>query len=193
MSKYIFSAFLVAVLLTACGSVTPGGLIAASRLDPLETSPSDIIVAVSVPEALRLRDGDAVFRLGFIPEDQSVAEPIDAVVPLTILDGITKPRSAQSGEAIFILGFSAQDAAEIAAVQEQIKTIRAQGVDGSGSLGITIESGCYTSELGDSLEVSTWLRTAPADNFVLLNRSVNLFDVLPPEGRAQLEAKLNRC
>lgn len=193
MSKHIVSALLAAVLLTACGTVTPGGLIAASRLDPLEASPSDIVVAISVPEALRLRDGDAVFRLGFMPEDQSVAMPIDAVVPLTIMDGITSPRPAQSGEAIFILGFSAQDAAEIAAVQEQIKTIKAQEVDGSGALGITIESGCFTSELGDSLEISTWLRTDPADNFVLLTRSVNLFDVLPPEGRAQLEAKLNRC
>jgi len=193
MSKILISTCLAAVLLVGCGSVTPAGLTAVSRLDPLESPLSDLVVAISIPEALRLRNGDAEFRLGFTPEDQSATDVIDETVPLTHMDGIEGPRPTAVGETIYVLGFSTQDAANLTHIQDQIKTMQAQDIKGTGTLSITIRGGCLTNDLAQGLVVSTWLRIDPAANFVLLTRNVNLLDVLPPARRAQLKGNLIPC
>lgn len=67
--KSVALAGLILLSLIACSSVTPRGLIAASRLDPLNSDAAKLAVAVGVPNTVRLVDGDAEFALSFVPED----------------------------------------------------------------------------------------------------------------------------
>ncbi|GFE63743.1 hypothetical protein [Litoreibacter roseus] len=180
-------------VLAGCSSITPAGLGAAIRLDPVGTPPGDLTVAVSVPDALGLRDGDAEFRLAFVPDDPNAADPVNVTVPLNIREGTTGPRTAAADEAIYVLGFSAQNADLIAAAQDRIKALKDQQIAGNGQLSITVEGGCLKRSLDGRLPVSTWLRTDPEAGFVPLTRRVDLFDALPREERAQLEAKLVPC
>lgn len=193
MLKPLLSLCLVAAVLAGCGSVTPAGLTAAARLDPVLTPPGDLTVAFGAPDALRLRDGDVMFRLAFTPDDPAVAEPVAASVPLSVLEGTMPPRATAAGEVVYVLGFSAQNAARLSAVQQQIIALGDRNVDGKGSISINVQSGCLSRDLGDSLPVSSWLRTDPEARFVRLTRQVDLFDVLPEAERAALEAKLEPC
>lgn len=193
MFRTAISMCLSAAVLAGCGSVSPAGLIAASRLDPLETPPGDIAVAVSVPEALRLRDGDAVLHLGFVPDDPSVADPVVATVPLSVSEDRLGPREAQSGERIYVFGFSPTTAAQLKDVQTRIKALQADDIDGEGTLSIGVEGGCLEGDLGDALPVATWLRTGPEAKFVTLTNATNLFDLTSSEEQAELKAEISRC
>lgn len=193
MLKATISLCLMAAVLAGCSSLTPAGMIAAMRLDPLETPPGNLTVALGVPDALIMQDGDAQFRLAFQPEDPTAAVPVDTTVPLTLLDDANGPRAAAAGEAIYVFGFSPQDAALVSAAQKQILALKEQQIDGDGKMNITIVGGCLTRDLGGSLPVSTWLRSDPQASFAPLIRRVDFFDVLPAEERAQLEAALVPC
>lgn len=192
MLKSVLSVCVTGVVLVGCGVVSPAGLVAAARLDPLGTPPGDISVAISVPDALRLSDGDATLYLAFAPDDPDIAAPIATTVPLSISDE-TGPRAPAPGEAIYVFGFSASAAAQLSAVQDQITSLKRQDVAGKGTLSIGVGGGCLTRALDARLPVTTWLRTDPAAEFVSLTRSADLLDVLPPDERRQLEAELTPC
>lgn len=193
MLRTIFGAGLMAVFLAGCGSITPAGLLAANRLNPLETPPGDIMVAVGVPEALRLQDGDATFRLAFSPANPTETPPVDTTVPLTLLTGTPAPQPSTANETIYVLGFSPQDAARVSATQARIRALKEQEIAGEGALGISVIGGCLAGDLDGRLPVSTWLRTDPQGAFVPLTRRSDLLQALPAEERAQLEAALEPC
>ena len=78
----IMPALLSVLVVNACGNVSPGGMIAASRLDPVNTPPGDVALAIGVPDTVQLLDGDAVLRITFaedghqlvhteVPEDRA--------------------------------------------------------------------------------------------------------------------------
>jgi hypothetical protein len=162
------------------------------RLDPVETPPSDLSIAVSVPEVLRLSNGDASLYLGFLPDDTGIADPVDTTVFLTI-SSETGPRSPNSGEAIYVFGFSASAAKQLSAVQSQIRSLRTSGIAGSGTLSVAVVGGCLTGDLDGTLKVSTWLRTSPSGSFVPLVRETDILNELHQQERAQLLAGLNPC
>ncbi|MEL7184128.1 MAG: hypothetical protein AAFY65_06215 [Pseudomonadota bacterium] len=186
-------ALIAASLVTGCGSVTPAGLVAAMRLDPLATPPGDITVAVSVPNTVRLTDGDAQFRLAFTPDDPTRAGSVDTTVPLTLIENATDAPTPPDGDAVYVWGFAPRDAARVAKAQAQITAARSNGLAGDGSVGVSIEGGCTTVPLGDTLPVSTWLKTGPDTGFVQLTRRTDLLTALPAAERSALLSKLTRC
>jgi len=190
-SNYLFC--LLALILAGCAGVSPAGLIAASRLDPLESPPGNISVAVSVPDAVQLKKGDADLSLAFVPDDPERAASISKSVPLSISSRVAGPRDPKEGEAIFVLGFSEEDAVGLTAIQDQIKSLRSKGVEGSGSLSVAITGGCVTRELDDGLPVTIWLRTDPGAKFVLLTRSADLFKETSSEDAASFKDEMQRC
>ena len=182
----------LALSLGACTSLTPAGLVAASRLDPLPTPPAAIAVAVGVPETVKLTDGDAEFALSFVPEDTrhaTVSETVSLQVrPST--DGRPEPNSAT--ETVYIAGFSETDAQRVAAAQAKIKAMKNSGVDGEGTLSIGVVGGCTKAPLV-SLPLSTWLRTDPDRAFVRLTRTQDMLVTLPAEEAAAFRAGFKPC
>jgi hypothetical protein len=193
MLKSAIFTSLTAIVVTGCSGISPAGLIAAYRLDPLETSPSDISVAISVPDALRLHDGDASLYLAFVPDDPSTAAPITTTVLLSVSENATGPRQSAVGETIYVLGFSTQAAAQLSATQDKIKVLKEQKVKGTGTLSVNITGGCLSRALGDSFPISTWLRTDPKASFVPLTHNSDLLDAISPENLSQLKSKFVQC
>lgn len=187
----VITLFLVS--LTACTSLSPAGLIAVSRLDPLSTPPSDIAVAVGVPDTVKLTNGDAVFALSFTPATAS--EPaISETVPLQLRsDQATGPSPSSSDETVYVAGFSEADARKVATAQARIKSMKDNDIDGQGSLSIAVVGGCVTTPDLTELPVSTWLQTAPDAAFVRLTRTQDMLAQLPVDEAQAFKANLKPC
>lgn len=183
-----------ALTLSACASVNPAGLIAASRLDPLNTPPAEIAVAVGVPDTVRLADGDAELRIAFTGGSAAPDILVDETAPLQlrpITTGAPQPNS--DSEAVYAARLAAGDAARIARAQAEIRALRARGIDGQGTLTVTVTGGCLLESPLRALPVSTWLQTDPEDGFVSLTREQDLFRALGESDAAALRAQLIPC
>jgi hypothetical protein len=188
------AALALAFAASACGSVNPAGLIAASRLDPLNTPPSGIALAVGVPDTLRLADGDAEFRIAFQGGTAASTIFLEEVAPLAVAaPGDRGPRPNAADEIIYVASIAAEDAPRIAAIQQEIRTLRANGVEGEGSLTVSVVGGCFVDAMPSQIEVSTWLQTDPSDGFVPLTRRQDVARAIGAREAEMLRARLARC
>lgn len=187
------SACLAAVALMGCTSITPAGLRAALQLNPLETSPAELSVAVSVPGSVQLSDGDAVMVLGFVPDDPRLAAPVWAKVPLSVAAHAAAPEPLSSEDRVYVLKLDADAAKEMAEAQARIKARKSEGIAGTGSFSIGVEGGCLKAPLTSGFPVSTWLQADPGAEFVLLTRRTDLFEVLEPVEAQALREQLRPC
>jgi hypothetical protein len=179
---------------SACSSMNPAGLVAASRLDPLNTPPSEIAIAVGVPETLRLADGDAEFRIAFRGGTAASTIMLEEVAPLTIsAAGTDGPPPNALGETVYIARIAPEDAARIAAVQQEIRDLRAAGTEGDGSLTVRVVGGCFVGAPPGTIAVSTWLRTDPSDGFVQLTRRQDVTRAVGARDAAMLRSRLSAC
>ena len=184
----------VATTAAACSTLNPAGLVAASRLDPLNTPPSEISVAVGVPETLRLADGDAEFRIAFRGGSAASTIMLDEVAPLRLSAvGSEGPRPSASDETVYIARIAPEDAGRIAAVQQEIRDLRAAGTDGDGSLTVKVVGGCFVGAPPEEIAISTWLQTDPSDGFVQLTRRQDVTRALGARDAAMLMSQLSPC
>lgn len=183
---------LTALLLSSCASLNPAGLIAAARLDPLDTHPSNINVALAVPDSVQLRDGDAYFSMSFVPDDDA-DNPLGDNIPLAVKPSQNGPRAPLEGETIYVLGFAPQDIAKVTEMQTQVRQLRAQGVKGRGEISVGVNGGCLTNPDLKALTVTIWLRTDPDSSFVTLVRQTDLFSHIDDQERDKLRAEMAKC
>jgi hypothetical protein len=190
MKRTIFAVLIAAAVTAACGQVSPAGLVQAARLDPLETPPNDIFVAVGVPQSIQMRSGDASLYLGFQP---NVGDLVEATVPLARLENQIPPMPSRADQAVYVFGFAPDDADLLAQTQAQIRNLKAGGIDGTGTLSVLINGGCYVGELNDALLASTWLKTNPQAQFTQMTRSTSLFDMLDAASSEAIKSGLVPC
>ncbi len=180
--------------LCACSGASPGGLLAAARLDPLDTPPGGIAAAVGVPSALRLADGDATLRLALLGEGRGAPALVDETVPLAIRAGGTDaPAPTAPGETVYVGTIETATAARIAEAQGSIRALRAAGRGGEGVIAIEITGGCTLGAVPATLATSSWLRTDPDDGFVRTSRRVDLSETLGADGAALLLSRIAPC
>lgn len=195
--NFILPAFVslaCALTLSACASVNPAGLMAASRLDPLNTAPTEIAVAVGVPDTLRLADGDAVLYMGFKGGNAASTIVVEETVPLKVSPVTAgEPQPNSDGELVYAARLAPGDAARIARVQAEIKALRARGIEGQGTLSVAVTGGCLLEPTLDALPISTWLQTSSEDGFVSLTRQQDVFRVLGESDAAALRSHLTPC
>ena len=169
-----------AVFLSACGSLSSRGLVAASQLDPVTTPPADVALAITVPQTLQLADGDAVLRISYGDAARTI---VDTEVPLTIAPATASVGiRAQLGDTLYVARVAEGDAEIFAAAQEEIRALRPTVQDGRGTLAIMVTGGCRTGPPLNALPVSTWFQTHPAAEFVPLTRQMDLSDELKKRG-----------
>lgn len=180
--------------LSACSGVTPSGLIAASQLDPLNTPPDGIAAALGVPSALRLQDGDAIFRISLSGDGPDAPVLVEEAVPLQIRRGASDaPAPNGPNEMVYVGTFSEDGARRIAAAQDDIRALRASGVDGVGSIGIDLAGGCFEGSAPEDLRLSTWIRTDPQDEFIAMSRQTDVADAFGRGTAEVLFARLQPC
>ncbi|WMS45314.1 hypothetical protein RDV64_23555 (plasmid) [Acuticoccus sp. MNP-M23] len=187
-------ALLGILAMAACTSITPGGLVAASRLDPLNTPPGEIGVALSVPDAVRLTSADATLRIAFREDGAGSTTLVEETVPLMLTrDDAGLVSGAQAGETVYIAGLSPDDADRFAQAQADIRDARARGIAGSGSLSVSITGGCFVGARPETLPTRSWLRTSPSGGFVPLTRRVDAARVVGPAQAGALRGRLAPC
>lgn len=183
-----------AAAVSACSGMNPAGLIAASRLDPLNTAPSEIAVAVGVPQTLRLTDGDAELRIAFRGATEESTILVEEVAPLVLSASDTAgPSRSTSDETVYVARVAPEDATRIAAVQQEIRNLRSAGTDGNGSLTVRVTSGCFVGERPATIAVSTWIQTNPSDGFVQLTHRQDLTRAVGAQDAEMLMLQLNSC
>lgn len=187
-----FARILPAALLLGCASLNPAGLLALSGFNPLGANPSDYTVAVAVPEALSLRDGDAVMSVSHMPDDPNVQEVFEEF-PLSLSADAIGPRPPQEGEAIYVMKFTPAVAEDLRLVQHQIKESRQAGVTGKGSISVRVSGGCLTDQTAETLPITLWLRTRPDGKFVPLIVGRDLLDAFSEEEKAVLRSEQAAC
>lgn len=170
----------ILVCVVACGTLAPQGVVNAARLDPLNTPPEDLGLAVGVPDAIVLKDGDAMIRLAF---SAGGAPLVDTRVPLSVAPAPAELQNrAAAGEQIYAASLAPQNATALAAAQADIRTFRSSGTEGEGTLSIAVVGGCRRGPPLEALPVTTWLRTDPSAPFVPLTRRMDVLDELRAAG-----------
>lgn len=184
----------LAISVGGCGSITPAGMLTARNLDPLNTPPADIAFAVEVPQELRLGQGDAEVYLRLVDDLPPHDVLVEAFAPLQISEAPGgKAVGTNQSRRLYLAELSPADAARVAQAQAQIRDLRAQNIQGRGSLGIEVVGGCLTSGALDVLPLSTWIRTSPDADFVRLTRERDILALLAPEAKTALKARLRSC
>lgn len=186
--------FVFLAALSGCSFVNPAGLIAASQLDPLSTAPSDITVGVGVPNTVQLANGDAEFRMLFRVDPSKSDAVVDETVRLEVGQAAPDPRiSSAPDEVVYEARFSPENANRIAKAQSKIKALSESGIEGQGSIAISVIGGCFVGDRPEVLAFSTWLKVTPNGSFVPLTRQADLRDALGRDAGAALLDNLTGC
>ena len=176
----ITGAFAGACLAVLSGCMSIATMVAAAQLDPLETNPSDIRLAIIAPPHLRIADGDIALIMGF-----DGGEP-DLKFEERYLADIARNRSGASGistgdlakGALSLLSLRDEDAASMRSLQARIKAIRATGIRGRGYIGFSA-MGCSTQPVGGRpLPISVYFQPKPEADFTPLTRDADLIAML---------------
>ncbi len=166
--------------LALAAACSPLGLVDMARLDPLNTPPAALGLALGVPNAVALRDGDAVLRLAFARDGEML---VDTRVPLSVRRGLPDAQvPSLPGEVLYAVTLAPAEAATVAAAQAEIRALRAAGTEGEGTLSITVVGGCRTGAALDALPVTTWLRTDPSVPYAPLTRRADALDAMRAAG-----------
>lgn len=163
----------VAVLCTACVSLSPGAVAGLAGFDPFSADPAAIAVAVRTTQALRLRTGDVTLRVALAADDP--VEAFDETFRLAIIaDGqaagvVVEPGS---GESVHVASVAAQDRDRLAAVQAKVRAYKAAGRPaGRGTLTVAVTGGCRTRPIdAAAARLTTYMRTAADRPFFALTR-----------------------
>ena len=177
-------ALAAALALTGCLSTPPSAVPKLARLNPMEADPADLRIAVRAPETLALRTGDIKLRVAFDggSEATRLIEEYGAVIVNDAAAAPGVPVQAGDGTQVFIAALSPEDAADLSETQRRIRTWRADGIEGRGSLSVNA-TGCAVRPFPPGpIYIATYLQTAPAEAFFAVTRRVDLRRVLARSG-----------
>ncbi|MEZ5557112.1 MAG: hypothetical protein R3E86_00985 [Pseudomonadales bacterium] len=180
------------VCLSGCASLSPAGLIAAARLDPLETDPADLAVAAVVPLELRLRDGDVTLLFSYAPSGDDAA--VDELFALRLVEPADPATlGLNSNERAYVADIAPEDRDRLRRAQATVRRYRAMGDDGSGTLALDLRGACFVGPRPDRLPFRGFLRTNRDDRFVQLVWRRNLLTDLEAAQRDGLQTRLAPC
>lgn len=181
----LLGALTVMAPLTACLTTPVSTMVKLSRITPLDANPADMRFAVRSPSNLRVRGGDISVTLAFDTGDvaTSFVEVYRPIVNEDALPGQGIAIGTQDGSHLAIARFSDADARSMKAAQTRVKSLRAAGVEGQGSFSVDA-TGCRQGQLpGGPVFLTTWLKTAPAEDYFVLTRNIDLRKVLKKAGK----------
>nr|WP_275978092.1 hypothetical protein [Idiomarina rhizosphaerae] len=141
------------------------------NLNPLETDPKQLVVAVVAPNGVNVRDGDVVIDFSFRTNDPSTS--FDHHFPVIINEDYAVPDSLkeniEENEKITVLQLSKEDAQTMAEGQKMVKDYRENNEKGgAGSMNVRLISACRDENFswGNS-ELNVYLKTQDDEDFFL--------------------------
>ncbi|RUO68958.1 hypothetical protein [Idiomarina ramblicola] len=151
------------------------------NLNPLETDPKQLVVAVKTPEGVDVRDGDVVIDFSFRTDDPDVSFnhnfPVitndDYVIPDSLKENI------EDKEKVTIMQLSKQDALTMYEGQQAVKEYRRKHEEGgAGSMNVRLVSACRGDNfLSSNSELNVYLKTQDDENFFLFLEDMDITEL----------------
>jgi len=169
------AAVLVVLFLAGCGTIPVSSIYKLRNFDIKTTNLAKFFAAVRIPQSLAIREQGVKIDLGFKSEkaeiqftEHIIMQQIDSL-PSPALKGAQK-----SGYKIYIFKLNDRDAQKMRVVRSRINRLRKEHDDGVGSLSIDVET-CRRGALpGGPLFLSTYLKSAELDDFVVLVNNADI-------------------
>mgnify|MGYP000704644558 FL=1 len=161
----------ILTLATACSNIPLSTMIKLMDLNPLETDPKQLVVAVKAPEGVDVRDGDVVIDFDFRTDDPEYS--FSHNFPVIINDDYLVPdnlkEDIEENEKITVLQLSKEDAQTMAEGQKMVKDYSENNEKGgAGSMNVRLVSACRDENFswGNS-ELNVYLKTQDDEDFFL--------------------------
>jgi len=183
----------VCLTLVGCSGMSLSTLSALSKLDPLETHPSELDLAVAVPDEIILADQGAVMRFAFKEQDKEDFI-IDETFELRVLPMVTEQVSmVEPDQQLYHAKIDPDDWQRLTSAQQAVRQKRSDGIKGSGMINIQMTQLCYRQTPPDILPFRTFIRTRETGKFVPLSKQEDLFELLDQETSQDLRLAFQKC
>ena len=178
---------LCALFLSACGTLVPSTAARLAAFSPLEANPSDIAVALILPQELRVREDGA--KLELIAQRSDTGEEFKGAYTLAETPANAADFGADAAANARFYAIRPADADEMRKAQDKVKAWKAAGLSskGSGSIGIGLDACTTGAAPAPDARVSAYIRTAPGAAFLPLIEKAQLIQLLGAELLAQLK------
>jgi hypothetical protein len=168
------------ILLTACSNMPLSTMYKMIRLDPLDIDPRQLVVAVRVPEGMKVRHGDIVINFAFQTEQPNVSFSHKFLVQVnsdySIPEELTK--DIHNSEHITILQLSKDDALAMYNGQQVVKSYRVDHEDGAGSFGLKIESACRDENFSlNDAKLDVYVKLKNDEEFFTFTEDLELIEL----------------
>ena len=176
-SIHVSTILIFALFLTGCASVPLGTIWKMRNFDPLSAEPSLIRFAVVTDKRVMLSDGSTSMNLSYqssLPEHTFSHTAVASIKNNAPIDSIAQELEPNQKITLFYLDKKDADALRLA--QSKLRNIKAQNVEGEGSLSISVTQGCVPSELLESEEmlVTVFALFDPKQGYVKMISELNL-------------------
>ena len=164
---------LVALLFEACTAIPISSMYSLSKIEPLQTNPEHIRVAIRVNESVNATHGSAQIIIGYKAEDGSIDEEYEFDVRLTSAQTLTPKltRGMLPGERVTVMSLLPQDARIMKDIQQRVYKYDAAGGDGDGIFSLRLRKLCLDKKLPDGdIPLTMFLRTESHEDYIVFVR-----------------------
>jgi len=171
---------LLVLLFSGCTSLTFTGIYHLVQIEPFNTEPEQLKVAVRTHRYIKINNGDVVINLSYRADDLSLnieEKYLVNVVNANSLDYTDENLvdGKADNESITIMALSQDDAKSLLKAQQQLRDYQATGKKGNGSIRVSIENLCYTHLLTqEATEIDMFLHTNKDVGYFLFLEDLNL-------------------
>jgi len=169
------SLLLCLVFLTACTSVPISTMWKLRNFNPLEADPGAIRIAVISNKIVQLKDGSVSIELGFSSEYSEHNFKSASKATVKTNSNIKQLRSSMTEDQRITLFYLDDEAAHtMRLAQNRIKVIRENDIQGDGSLGVTIDTGCFSAPKPEKLLATIYAKFAPDQAYIKMASNIDL-------------------
>ena len=175
--KIISIAVTLLLLISGCVGMPISSMFKLRNLDPLETDPAQISIAVITNNAVVLNDNSTSLTMGFksdLPEHNFENTFFTIVVTNPNIQVLQDNKNDDENITLFFM--DEKSAKSMRITQNRIKSIRQLGIEGEGSLAINVNTGCFNVRKPSILLASIYMKFDSEQGFILMNRNVDLIE-----------------
>lgn len=166
-----------ALFLAGCASLVPSTIARLQGLDPINSDPNEIEVALILPAGLTIPPGAAELKLGAVRGE----EKLDASFRLKTTDAAVSGLDVPQGASVSLLRVSPEDVPRMRRVQSEIAIWKKQDPSTQGQLSVGLGAcGVGNGPARDS-RASVLIRTEAEGALLPLVKDTSIRDLIGPE------------
>ena len=171
----IILTMLMTTFLTACSNIPLSTMWKMSKLNPLEMNPAGISIAVITHKDVELKK-DAVYMqmayktasAGVSIDETFLIQVSNDMSSLSENDKAMLTRYQAKDEAIHIFSLSEETSKKMRKLQQQVRTLKRNGVKGSGSMSVGVKHFCLPKTDVKKVEMDILAKLNSGDGYILL-------------------------